>query len=166
MTLIAARTATAVGEPTSGMTMKGIANVATIAPSVLTARSLPALDATRLGMSPSSADVAGNVKPITIVVGRTTSRTGPAIAQADSRTRLGSSGPGLPMMRTRLENARAATTTWARAIAPTGRPIRGRRTVNAAAPIAIPMRNVPRISVKTYVELPVPDDRSRVQSTW
>ena len=70
-------------------------------------------------------------------------------AQADSRTRFGSSGPGLPMTRTRLVNASAATMTWAMAIAPTGRPIRGRNSVNSAAPIAIPIRNVPRIIVNT-----------------
>src|SRR5262245_4729742 len=77
-TLIMARTATAIGEPTSGITTNGIANVATIAPIVFAARSLPALEAMRLGSSARSADEAGNVKPITIVVGRTTRRTGPA----------------------------------------------------------------------------------------
>ena len=148
-TLTRARTATAIGEPTRGITTNGIANVAVIAPSVFAASSLPALEATRAGSSSRSADEAGNVKPMTIVVGRTTRSTGPTIAIADSRTRLGSSGPGWPMTRTRLENASAATTTWATAMAPTGRPMRDRSAVNTAAPIAIPIRNVPRISVKT-----------------
>ena len=41
-----------------------------------------------------------------------------------------------------------------------------RVTANTVAPIVIPIRNIPRISVKTYVELPVPDDSSRVHRTW
>src|SRR4029450_12356932 len=124
-TLIAARTATAIGEPTSGMTTNGIANVAAIAPTVFAARSLPVFDATWPGMSARSVDEAGSVKPMTTVVGATTNRTGPAIATADATTRDGSSGPGWPMTRTRLPNARAATVSWATAIAPIGRPIRG-----------------------------------------
>ena len=90
------------------------------------------------------------MKPITIVVGRTTSRTGPTIAQADSRTRLGSSGPGWPMTRTSLENASARDDDLGdgdRADRPADP--RPQDAVNVAAPIAMPIRNVPRISVKT-----------------
>ena len=39
-------------------------------------------------------------------------------------------------------------------------------TLNSIAPIAMPTRKIARITVKTYVVLPVPDASSRVQVTW
>src|SRR5690349_3665675 len=122
--LTIASAATASGDPMRGITTNGIANVATIAPSVFAARSLPALDPIWLGSSDARADEAGNVKPRTTVVGSTTRNTGQTIAWVDSRTLLGSSGPGWPMTWTRPAKARAATRTWATAIAPIGRPRR------------------------------------------
>ncbi len=58
------------------------------------------------------------------------------------------------------------TTTWAKAIRAIGWRTQRRVIVNNVAPIVIPIRNIPRISVKTYVELPVPDESRRVHSTW
>ena len=51
-------------------------------------------------------------------------------------------------------------------MSPTGRPIRARTIEKKCAPSAMPIRNIARIKVKTYVELPVPDERSRVHRTW
>ena len=44
--------------------------------------------------------------------------------------------------------------------------IRERTTLKTRAPIASPVRNSARITVKTYVVLPVPDASIRVQRTW
>ena len=82
-TLTSARSATAVGEPTAGMTRNGTSERADdraerVRPRAGCRRSRRS----GRGSSPSSADEAGNVKPMTNVVGRTTSSIGPRIAQA------------------------------------------------------------------------------------
>src|SRR5689334_823047 len=79
-TLTRARSATAVGDPTTGMTKNGITNVAVIDPAVFAASNRPALAAIRSGSSPSSVDDAGNVNPMTAVAGRTTMKIGPRTA--------------------------------------------------------------------------------------
>ena len=43
---------------------------------------------------------------------------------------------------------------------------RGRMRLKISAPIAIPVRKTARITVNTYVVLPVPDASSRVHVTW
>ena len=60
----------------------------------------------------------------------------------------------------------AAVSSWATAISPTTERTRGRITPSRIAPIAMPIRNRTRMIVNTYVELPVPDPRSRFQTTW
>ena len=62
--------------------------------------------------------------------------------------------------------ASTATRIWVTARTRIGSRIRGARMLNSRAPMAIPVRNVPRMTVKTYVVLPVPDASSRVQVTW
>ena len=165
-TLTRASRATAFGEPTAGITKNGIAKVAVIEPAVLAARRRPALAAIRAGSSPRRVDAAGKVKPITIVAGRTTKMIGRRIACADSSAFPGSILPGWPMTRTSPPIATAATITWAIAISPIGLRMLRRLYAKSVAPIVIPIRNIPRIRVKTYVELPVPDDRRRVHRTW
>ena len=54
-TLTRAKSATALGEPTNGMTKNGIAKVAVIEPTVFAARSRPAFAAICAGSSPSRA---------------------------------------------------------------------------------------------------------------
>ena len=39
-------------------------------------------------------------------------------------------------------------------------------TLKIIAPIAMPVRKIARITVNTYVVLPVPDASRRVQVTW
>src|SRR5215213_1633628 len=99
--LTMASNATAVGDPTSGTTKNGMANVARIAPAVFAARSRPAFAAMRSGSSSRSADVAGNVKPITQVAGKTTRMIGLNTAMTDSNGRFGSMAPGTAITATR-----------------------------------------------------------------
>ena len=70
-TLMMASRARVVGEPIRGITKNGRTNVATMAPVVFTATRAPEDDPSVPVSSPSRAAVAGNVKPITMVGGRT-----------------------------------------------------------------------------------------------
>ena len=74
-TLTSAMTPIASGEPIAGMTKNGTTNVPTIAPRVFAARSRPALVATLPSRPATSADEAGKLRPMTIVAGRTTTKT-------------------------------------------------------------------------------------------
>ena len=110
------------GEPISGITKNGSTNVATIAPVVFTASRAPDDDPSVPVSSPSSAAVAGNVKPITIVGGRTMI----AVDHAKSRSASANFADCAvdERVRRRREDERRPTTTnaavssWATAIRP------------------------------------------------
>jgi hypothetical protein len=59
-----------------------------------------------------------------------------------------------------------AIVSWAMPSSRISRPLPDSRRTNTAAPIAIPIRKIARMSVNTYVVLPDPDDSRRVHSTW
>ena len=148
------------------MSRNGISTLAAIAPTVLTASrepdSLPAWRAS----SASRADAAGKLIPSTIVTGSTT-----RMVEASSAWRVASGLPGSRFSgRTSTPTSptitSTATTIWATARNRTGSPMRERTRLNTSAPRARPIRNTPRMTVNTYVVLPVPEARSRVHSTW
>ena len=142
----------ATGEPTSGMTTNGMRNVPLIAPRVLADRSRPELPPTWPFGSAMRAEVAGKVRPITNVAGRTTKATG-----------SGEIGEQRPKVRGQAEDCvaeprsmivtipmvtRTAITIWpmaSRLIVL----IRVRRRLKATAPRARPIRKIVRIVVKT-----------------
>ncbi len=113
-----------------------------------------------------SAEAVGNATPRTIVTGSTTRIALPNSARSVSIGLAGSSASGRPRTPTRPISASAATRIWVTASSRSGSRRRGRMTLNTIAPIAMPARKIARITVNTYVVLPVPDARRRVQVTW
>ncbi len=151
-TLVMASRARVAGEPMSGITKNGSTNVATMAPVVFTAISAPEDDPSVPLSSPSRAAVAGNVKPITMVGGRT------MIAVDHAKSRSASANfADWPLMNgsvgvariTAPRRTRAAVSSWATAIRPTTDFTRGRTKPSRIAPIAIPIRNRTRMIVNT-----------------
>ena len=59
-----------------------------------------------------------------------------------------------------------AVAIWAPAISRIVERTRRRRKPSSTAPTAMPRRNVTRMIVNTYVELPVPAPTSRFHTTW
>ena len=151
MTLTSAMTPIASGDPMAGMTKNGTTNVPTMAPRVFAASSRPALVAT-LPLRPATrADEAGKLRPITMVAGSTTSRA------CENRTPMMPSrlpawtvySKGFERTKTTPARARTPIRMLVRASRATGCRIHRRTTVKSTAPIAIPVRNTTRISVKT-----------------
>ena len=114
-----------------------------------------------------SMDAAGSVRPMTIVVIRTTGRAAPmrAIDSLEWLTRVGTAW-GREMNPTRPSTTSAGREQCEVDRRRIGSRIRGRmRTRRCSAPIARPDRNSTRMTVNTYVVLPVPEASSRVHRT-
>ena len=124
-----------------------------MAPTVFAASSRPALVATLPSRPATSAEEAGKLRPMTIVAGRTTTRTRQKRTLISPSMRAASTvnWTGCDRTKTTPARARRPTITLACARSATGRRIQRRTRVNSTAPIAIPARKTIRISVKTYV---------------
>ena len=162
---VAMRTMTA-GDPMVGIRTNGTIRLAMIAPAVFTPRSRPDSDPDSAAVSRRRADAVGKATPSTIVIGRTTRTIEPNRVARVSMRLAGVERPRVPDDGDSPTIASTATRIWVTARTRIGSFIRGARTLNSRAPMAIPVRNVPRMTVKTYVVLPVPDASSRVQVTW
>ena len=154
------------GEPMVGISTNGTSRLPTMAPVVFTASSDPDSPPAVPASSRSRIDAVGKAIPSTMVTGSTTSRDDPNRAFRVSIGFPGSSASGRPMTKTSPSSTSPPTTTWLSASSRSGSPSRERISPKIRAPMAIPARKVARITVKTYVVLPVPDARRRVHVTW
>ncbi len=167
-TLVRASAASVAGDPMSGMTKNGRTKVATIAPIVFDAMREPVAVPSVPVSSPSSDAVAGKIRPIAIVGGRTTIAVVRANSWRISRTWIdaplnGSVGEAMTVAPSVTS---AAVRSSAKAISATIERTRVRTSPSSTAPAAIPTRNRTRMIVNTYVELPVPAPISRFHTTW
>jgi len=142
-------------DPKSGMKTNGTQNVPTIAPTVLTARRAPELVPTRSESPPTSAEAAGNPKPMMNVVGSTAASAFHTNAGGRASSEFMTNIPAIAKIAVSIcESANTRGTSR----------ILARTRLYSTLPNASPMRKTVRIVEKTYVELPVPDAIRRVQS--
>ena len=139
-----------------------------IAPVVLTASSDPDSEPASEALSRNSAEAVGNAMPSTIVTGSTTSNADPNSDLSVVERLVGVERFGLADDGDQADERRVPQRAiWVTARTRTGSPSRAPQDVEDRRRRWRSRRGTTaRITVNTYVVLPVPEASSRVQVTW